>query len=233
MLLLKTRLTSLFPHVLYAAVFFSFGVLSKRAVLPSRKFALTKKRNPSKKVIHFYFIYIYIFLHCCICEILGAHRTKAKTKKKQWWRPWVDHASSRLTPQPSFCLFLHYDWPLCPWPERWGFPHCPHDSEGPIALLRLPGPVVCPFLSLFKDPRLPSNCVELCREATPSLFSVSVIIELGIFPEIDTLTWWEKDKRLWVCFGSAWGVRSWELLRRTRTPCKDMTVHSPLFSVAE
>nr|XP_019964666.1 PREDICTED: piezo-type mechanosensitive ion channel component 2 isoform X3 [Paralichthys olivaceus] len=23
----------------------------------------------------------------------GAHRTKAKTKKKQWWRPWVDHAS--------------------------------------------------------------------------------------------------------------------------------------------
>uniref|UniRef100_A0A8C5GXQ7 Piezo-type mechanosensitive ion channel component n=1 Tax=Gouania willdenowi TaxID=441366 RepID=A0A8C5GXQ7_GOUWI len=23
----------------------------------------------------------------------GAHRAKAKTKKKQWWRPWVDHAS--------------------------------------------------------------------------------------------------------------------------------------------
>ncbi|XP_068197300.1 piezo-type mechanosensitive ion channel component 2 [Antennarius striatus] len=23
----------------------------------------------------------------------GAHRTKAKAKKKQWWRPWVDHAS--------------------------------------------------------------------------------------------------------------------------------------------
>ncbi|XP_040910915.1 piezo-type mechanosensitive ion channel component 2 isoform X2 [Toxotes jaculatrix] len=23
----------------------------------------------------------------------GAHPTKAKTKKKQWWRPWVDHAS--------------------------------------------------------------------------------------------------------------------------------------------
>ncbi|KAM9322035.1 piezo-type mechanosensitive ion channel component 2 [Pholidichthys leucotaenia] len=23
----------------------------------------------------------------------GAHRSKAKTKKKQWWRPWVDHAS--------------------------------------------------------------------------------------------------------------------------------------------
>lgn len=45
-----------------------------------------------------------IILHCCICEILGAHRTKAKTKKKQWWRPWVDHASSRLTPQPLFSL---------------------------------------------------------------------------------------------------------------------------------
>lgn len=41
-------------------------------------------------------------LHWCICEILGAQRTKAKTKKKQWWRPWVDHASSRLTPQISF-----------------------------------------------------------------------------------------------------------------------------------
>ncbi|TNN88491.1 Piezo-type mechanosensitive ion channel component 2 [Liparis tanakae] len=32
----------------------------------------------------------------------GAQRAKAKTKKKQWWRPWVDHASSRLTPQISF-----------------------------------------------------------------------------------------------------------------------------------
>lgn len=44
----------------------------------------------------------YEMLPCCICQILGAHRTKAKTKKKQWWRPWVDHASSRLMPQPPF-----------------------------------------------------------------------------------------------------------------------------------
>lgn len=54
-----------------------------------------------KREILFCFVLIF-FLHCCICEILGAQRTKAKTKKKQWWRPWVDHASSRLTPQPSF-----------------------------------------------------------------------------------------------------------------------------------
>lgn len=74
----------------------------------------------------------YEMLHCCICEILGAQRTKAKTKKKQWWRPWVDHASSRLTPtQPPFFLFLHSDWPLCPWPERWGFPYCPRALKAP------------------------------------------------------------------------------------------------------
>lgn len=41
-------------------------------------------------------------LHWCICAILGAQRTKAKPKKKQWWRPWVDHASSRLNPTNSF-----------------------------------------------------------------------------------------------------------------------------------
>jgi hypothetical protein len=29
--------------------------------------------------------------------ILGeAEKQKAKGKKKQWWRPWVDHASSRF-----------------------------------------------------------------------------------------------------------------------------------------
>ena len=57
-------------------------------------------------------------MKCCIdlfVEFLGAERTKAKTKKKQWWRPWVDHASSRLAPPPS--PFFHSDWPLCPWSE--------------------------------------------------------------------------------------------------------------------
>lgn len=120
--------------MLHAGVF-SFVSEQKRAALPGRTFALTKRENPHETLL---FNLFYFILHCCICGILGAQRTKAKTKKKQWWRPWVDHASSRLTPQPSFCLFLHYDWPLCPWPERWGFPYCLPDSEGPIALQRYP-----------------------------------------------------------------------------------------------
>lgn len=51
--------------------------------------------------VEIWFEVSYEMLNSCICEILGAQRTKTKTKKKQWWRPWVDHASSRLTPQPS------------------------------------------------------------------------------------------------------------------------------------
>ncbi|KAJ3594601.1 hypothetical protein NHX12_003908 [Muraenolepis orangiensis] len=35
----------------------------------------------------------------------GAERTKAKTKKKQWWRPWVDHASMVRTFQRAIGKF--------------------------------------------------------------------------------------------------------------------------------
>lgn len=93
----------------------------------------------------------YKMLHWCICEILGAQRAKAKTKKKQWWRPWVDHASSRLTPQ-----ILYISLPplsLAPFV----LDQNAEDSRTASGLWRhhvVPLPAAFnPFLSLFKGSR--------------------------------------------------------------------------------
>lgn len=106
-------------------------------------------------------LFLHKMLHWCICGILGAQRKKAKTKK-QWWRPWVDHASSRLTPQILLYifLFLHCPWPLLSLTRTLRIPVLPLGSEGTphrVALQPLN-----PLLSLFKDSRyLNASCLRL------------------------------------------------------------------------
>lgn len=59
--------------------------------------------------------------------ILGeADKEKAKGKKKLWWRPWVDHASSRFSQSSykyvdltliSLIRMKAFPWPVCFMPD--------------------------------------------------------------------------------------------------------------------
>ena len=104
------------------------------------------------KLWKIYYAFVYNWLMCKLFYyiILGAERQKAKTTKKQWWRPWVDHASSRLTPYALSTLIGS-----CVLDQNSADSHTLLGSRGPKPTTCLLSDV-SPIPSLFKDP----SCIQ-------------------------------------------------------------------------